>query len=298
MLLSLPCISAIKKKSNFIHIACRPDTARLLRQSRCVDETSCPDSSIYTSLYTAEADAKTGEFLGGFDQAFIFTARNDPAFTLAIANSIPETKSIMTIPPEGMPEHAAPFRLRQLAPVSKPGFASLLLDIPPAYRRSAKDLLRKKGYSFDGTHLIALHPGSGGKTKCWPLEHYLALAERIVRRSNSFVLILSGHAEDRVTKKKIDGFAETHDNALHVRDGELVVVAALLSFCSLYIGNDSGISHLAGVVNGNVIALFGPTDPAVWKPLGGNVKVISAGLLSEISVEEVYETAGDFLTLM
>ncbi len=298
VLLSLPCIRAIKETSDFVHIACRPDIGSLLQCCGCADETSSPDSSLYSSLYTAETNTKVGEFLRSFDRAFIFTAAKNSPFALAVGNNVPETKSIITIPPDGVREHAAVFRLRQLVSVSVSRMVSPLLDIPPAYRSSARALLVKKGCSFDEARLIILHPGSGGKRKCWPLEHYLALAGRMVCRRESFVVMLSGPVEDSVTRNKIDAFAEAHDNALHVRNEELVVVAALLNSCSLYIGNDSGISHLAGAVNRNVIALFGPTDPHVWKPLGDRVRVISSNALSEISVEEVHEVAEDSLILI
>ncbi len=46
-----------------------------------------------------------------------------------------------------------------------------------------------------------------------------------------------------------------------------------LARASLYIGNDSGITHLAAAVGTPVLAMFGPTDPAVWAPRGPNVRV-------------------------
>ncbi|MCK7512989.1 MAG: hypothetical protein MZV70_59190 [Desulfobacterales bacterium] len=64
--------------------------------------------------------------------------------------------------------------------------------------------------------------------------------------------------------------------AAHARKLDLMTIAALLAACSLYIGNDSGISHLASVVNGNVVAVFGPTDPRVWRPVGKGVRVVAS----------------------
>ena len=298
LLLSLPCIRAIKEKSGLIHIACRADVGGLLRETRCVDEASSSDSSLYSSLYLTEADAKAARFLSGFDRAFIFTTQNNSELALAVGRIIRETRTIITVPPDGLKEHAESFRLKQLAMAHEPQSRSPLLEIPSAYRASAKNILNGAGCSFDGTHLIALHPGSGGKRKSWPLENYLALAKKIIHLHNSFVLILSGPVEDAATKKEIDDFTQKYDNAAHVQDEELVMVAALLSLCTLYIGNDSGISHLAGAVSSDVIVLFGPTDPAKWRPSGGRVQVISAGSLSAISVEEVYAVTKDHLTMI
>ncbi|MBM4300198.1 MAG: glycosyltransferase family 9 protein [Deltaproteobacteria bacterium] len=54
-------------------------------------------------------------------------------------------------------------------------------------------------------------------------------------------------------------------------------VARVLSRCRLYIGNDSGLTHLAAAVGRpDVLALFGPTDPRVWAPLGPRVSILRA----------------------
>jgi ADP-heptose:LPS heptosyltransferase len=71
------------------------------------------------------------------------------------------------------------------------------------------------------------------------------------------------------------------------------MVASLLAASDLYVGNDSGISHLGAAVSGKVIVLFGPTDPLLWKPTGTEVEVISAGIsedsLAGVRLDEVYE---------
>jgi ADP-heptose:LPS heptosyltransferase len=45
-------------------------------------------------------------------------------------------------------------------------------------------------------------------------------------------------------------------------------LAARLAGCWAYLGNDSGVSHLAGLVGARTVAVFGPTAPDVWRPLG------------------------------
>ena len=55
----------------------------------------------------------------------------------------------------------------------------------------------------------------------------------------------------------------------------------------LYVGNDSGITHLAAAVGAPVIALFGPTDPGIWGPRGSSVRIVRARSMEEISTAAV-----------
>lgn len=299
VLLSLPCILAIKADCGLSHIAGRHDVVRLLKGTGVTDDSSSSDSSIYASLYGPDTGEKASSFLSQFDHAFVFTTRGDSILASSIERIIPMTKTILTIPPKGTIEHVSDFRLKQLIPGGKTVTNSPLLEIPPRHRQSAMEFLSARGFPSDGMHLIALHPGSGSTSKCWPLEKYLALAERTLSRIHSKVLIFSGPAESRRVRERIDDFALTNKNVLHVHDEDLALVAALLSMCRVYVGNDSGISHMASAMNGNVIVLFGPTDPRIWRPLGSRVRVISSGVtgssLPGITVDEVYAAVTDSL---
>jgi ADP-heptose:LPS heptosyltransferase len=90
-------------------------------------------------------------------------------------------------------------------------------------------------------------------------------------------------------------------------------LAAILKQCSLYVGNDSGITHLAAAVGTPVVALFGPTDPGVWGPRGKCVSIlygktdcspcsrekmhecIEQICLEQLSLEEVYGKVKDLM---
>jgi ADP-heptose:LPS heptosyltransferase len=62
---------------------------------------------------------------------------------------------------------------------------------------------------------------------------------------------------------------------LFVRQLELAQTAALLARCDLFIGNDSGITHLAAALGVETLAIFGPSDPAQWRPKGRRAAVLS-----------------------
>ncbi len=101
---------------------------------------------------------------------------------------------------------------------------------------------------------IAIHPFASNMAKRWPLDRFQKVAEAL-----GPVQWLRGPEEQLA-------------GAMFIEDlGDL---AAWLGKARLYIGNDSGITHLAAAVGVPVIALFGPTNPGVWGPRGRNVKVI------------------------
>jgi ADP-heptose:LPS heptosyltransferase len=79
-----------------------------------------------------------------------------------------------------------------------------------------------------------------------------------------------------------------------VRFENLYALAGWLARARIYIGNDSGITHLAAAVGTPVVAIFGPTDPAVWGPRGERVRVVS-GKLEEIAVHRVLEAAREWM---
>ncbi|MGE5172292.1 MAG: glycosyltransferase family 9 protein [Betaproteobacteria bacterium] len=290
-LLSLTCIDAIKADSSSVHVQGRQDVVAFLKETGCVDAASSSGASAYASLYTA-ADLDTRKFLSRFDRAFVFTARSDSPLPANIGALIPDTRTVGTIPPDDVKIHVALYRLAQLFP-DRLSAEPPVLHCSQQSRDGSQSLIEAAGY-VGGRMLIAVHPGSGGKSKCWRLDRYFELVVKLRKSCNPFFLLFSGPAEGLHMKKQIDRFSLGCDDVLHVSGMELIQAASLLSLCSLYIGNDSGFTHLAAAMGCAVIALFGPTDPVLWRPTGPRVEVVSAGFpgsLDEITVASVYEKA-------
>lgn len=136
--------------------------------------------------------------------------------------------------------------------------------------------------------VVALHPGSGSPKKNWPLERWTALAQWLRRVQPAVqLLIVAGEAEP-------DGLLSEHGRV--ARSLPLPILAAELSRCRLFVGHDSGVSHLAAACGVRCILLFGPTDPAVWAPPAPHVQVIRHGPeLGSISVVAVQEAVSAVL---
>ena len=129
--------------------------------------------------------------------------------------------------------------------------------------------------AFSGATLI--HPGSGSPRKNWPIERFVELSLKLGERGHRVVWV-RGPAEGTLSE---EWEGERLDRP------SLSTLAATRSGARVFIGNDSGVSHLAAAVGAPTVALFGPTLAAVWRPDGPRVQVVStsSGAMEEISVD-------------
>jgi heptosyltransferase-3 len=136
---------------------------------------------------------------------------------------------------------------------------------------------------------ITIHPGSGGARKCWPVASFAAVIQQLWQRAVS-VLLLAGPA-DHERLAALQHLLPTPPTGMLTTmvDAPLVEVAAALHICKGYLGNDSGITHLAALLAVPTIVLFGPTDPAVWKPVGPLVHVLHNPILEHLPVTRVMQ---------
>ena len=137
---------------------------------------------------------------------------------------------------------------------------------------------------------VAIHPGSGGAQKCWPTTSFAAVITRLWRQGTP-VTLLSGPADAQRLQEVLHHLpADINKSTLNILDNQpLLEVAQYLLSCSRYLGNDAGITHLAAMLGIPTVALFGPSDPAVWHPIGRYVDVIHDPDLAHLSVHSVIE---------
>jgi ADP-heptose:LPS heptosyltransferase len=120
---------------------------------------------------------------------------------------------------------------------------------------------------------VLIHPGSGGRRKICPLEHWWGLLDWLMKGLDRPVVMTLGPADDDLK----DFALAVKERGAWVAEGlSLPVLVALLDRSSCYLGSDSGVSHLAAAVGVPSLAVFGPTDPAVWGPVGPRVRIIQS----------------------
>jgi ADP-heptose:LPS heptosyltransferase len=133
------------------------------------------------------------------------------------------------------------------------------------------------------------HVGSGSPAKNWPVRHWCSLAAELEGQFDELLLV-SGEADEVPTAE----FLRTcRSSKLKVHSNlPILDLAHELAAAALFVGHDSGITHLAAALGRPTVALFGPTDPLIWRPLGDHVRVVSSenGTMKGLRFEPVWET--------
>jgi ADP-heptose:LPS heptosyltransferase len=147
-----------------------------------------------------------------------------------------------------------------------------------------------KSHDMTTKRFVAIHPGSGALEKCWPIFRFAEVIKRLWEQNHP-VLLLSGPADTERVKDLLKQLSlpPTPEMFRMLSCAPLLEVAQHLQQCLCYLGNDSGITHLAAILGVPTVAIFGPTDPKIWRPVGPFVKVIQGYMLEDVTVDEVLE---------
>ena len=277
LILSLPAFSAIRKAfpEHHAEVMGYPRILRLIHNRFYAHSIQSIDRASAASLYneSGDADSDIKEYVRQFETVFVFGGKPQEALVKNI-QAVCAVKIYRIQPfPEKTKKHVADFQLDQLEGFGFEvcrGFPELFLceeDIS-----DARQLLRQAGIPLDAARLLAVHPGSGSKKKNWPAGNYVSLIKRLGNALQAYFLIIEGPAEEEMMQELHKELSATQ--ALFIRHLELPLLAAVIKQAALYIGNDSGITHLAAAAGAPALALFGPTDPEVWGPRGEKVSIL------------------------
>jgi ADP-heptose:LPS heptosyltransferase len=199
------------------------------------------------------------ETLRSFDSIVSWYGTNRPPLREAFLNLNAACEFHAALPPADFSGHATDFFLQQVG--ASPGL-SAQIDIQPSTPRDS----------------VLIHPFSGSARKNWPLVSYTALAEYLPLKTEWTC-----------------GPEEALPEA--TRFANLSELAAWIAGARLYIGNDSGITHLAAAIGVPSIAIFGSTSPETWAPRGESVTVLYSNPLEALPVADVLSAANRLLGL-
>jgi heptosyltransferase III len=205
-----------------------------------------------------DAPHATVEALASFDEIVSWYGANRPEFREAALLLNPNWRFLPALPSDET-LHVTDFYAQA---VGAPSGLRPSLCVPCAPKRSS----------------VVIQPFSGSPRKNWPLDRF----EELARKLPLPVEWIAGPEENLPGARRFD---------------DLWQLANWISGASLYIGNDSGITHLAAATGVPTVVLFGATDPHVWAPRGENVTLVARDSMQSIATDDVLRAAANLLDL-
>jgi heptosyltransferase-2 len=297
----MPALAAISRRhpGASVELMARFELARLAAGRTVVARGHSIDAREVGELFT-EAGADSDEtsvnsnarrFFADFDRIYSFFASDDRRFRARLAAATDGHVSFHPFRP-GAEGHVSAAYLRateiEIDETALPVYPRLE-PTPDDLAAAARAIVQSKCGS---SNLIVIFPGSGSPGKNWPAEKFVVLASKLsLSTSNrSRVAVILGPAE--ISLEPI--FRESGVPVLKHLD--LPTVAAIARVASAFVGNDSGVSHLAAAAGASGVVIFGPTDPARWGPrlpdAGGQIGILRRNPIDSIMPDEVAAAVG------
>ena len=287
-IVTLPALAAIRRRwpDGYVELVGYPHIAGLAAVGGLVDRVVSLDRSEVAHYFAFEPDLAPShvDYLRSFDVAISYLF--DPSGVVCENLRNAGVRQVIYGMPVVHAGNAAEHLLKPLAELAifPEGVEYPRLALAPDL--AAQGRARLAGI---GKGVIAIHPGSGSPKKNWPLRNFVDLAQRVQASGAGAPVFLTGEADHEIAGR-IPALAP----GVPVLSGcTLVELAAVLANCRGYVGNDSGITQLAAALGIPAVAIFGPSDPAIWAPRGPNARVIatserSSEALGRIPVDAVW----------
>ena len=154
----------------------------------------------------------------------------------------------------------------------------------------AEGRLALQRLGWDGhTELLVVHPGAGGRGKLWATAGFVAVLERLARLVPRLVVVMHRGPADSEAVAALS--AALTRRVMVLEEPDLAVLAGVLSVAAAYIGNDTGISHLAAALGVPSVVLFS-AERIIWRPWAEHVdpQVVSMPTPSEADVRRAVES--------
>ncbi len=268
---TVPAIRAIKENAGLL-IGIGSERLQLLEYAGILDQALSSESISFHTLFSENFQPARilEEIFSGTELAVSWLGRNSEVYQKNLARLAGKAEIFQEpFPPAPGSEPISKILAR---PVQKAGIEVSdfipRLKLPESAKETALSIVGDKPF-------IAIHPGSGSSKKAMPaakLFRILELLAEIMPRQK--IAIITGEVEKQMVFELVKKCPEKlRPIAQLVKDLPLLKLADLLSQAQLYLGMDSGPTHLAASLGIKTVAVFGPTDPLVWAPPQGNVKV-------------------------
>lgn len=154
-----------------------------------------------------------------------------------------------------------------------------LEDAPPSPFLFTDEAIesRAEALTRGASPILAMAPFANWVGKAWPAERFALVARQLLGRDGALAgarLMVVGGPEDQMAAEPVRSAVERSRVIDLVGREELLVVYAALKRARLFIGNDSGVAHLAAAAGAPTLGLFGPSDEDLYAPWGSLARTV------------------------
>jgi ADP-heptose:LPS heptosyltransferase len=265
---TFPALLRLKQLYGSIAIICQSNIGQLAHELNIVDQWFPLEAAAFATLYSGQIDAIVKNILLSYRNIILFSRSRSLEKTLFSISG----NEVYRIPPRPELGHKILVNQHILSNLVKCRI----------FKDSGKDpritlplsVYTDRRIPEYNPSKIMIHPGSGSRKKCWPISNFVNVALSMDANDKLPEFILGPAEYDLydilMQSKRIN--ANVH------KIETLTELAGRLKTGGGFIGNDSGVSHLAAFIGLPTVAVFGPSDPEIWKPMGRTVKIVRSDL--------------------
>jgi hypothetical protein len=262
VLLAIPALRALRAGSGAVTLAAQPHVAELVVALGEADSARAFESLRLHALFAGEGAADLPEA----DRVICWFGARDPGFARRLRAQAPGAVVAPSVSAGLVWEHL-------LATCAAPaGEWRAVARVGPGLAAVGRAALADAGW--DGRRrLVVVQPGAGSAAKRWPAEAFAAALAGVVGRPDVSVVVHQGPADEAAA----DGLCGQLPSALRLRDPALPTLAGSLCEAAVYVGNDSGVSHLAATIGVPAVVLFAAANLA-WRPWARGPDVLTVAM--------------------
>jgi len=267
VVVAFPILKALRTIIPRIDGICRSSFGRMAVDLGVLDASYPLESARFASLFTDQIDPKVGALMSSYRGILLFS------FSELLEKSVkkingPQVFRFLPWPAGPQKHHVTEFLARQIQ--------NSHLLAKEARRRFSRALSHLKGAAStkrrSGARAV-ISPGAGSVKKRWPLERFMMVAAELKKRGLQPSILLGPAEVD------LEAVLQHSPQSQVVKTWTCQELMTVLESAVLYIGNDSGVSHLAAFLNVPTLVIFGPSDPDLWRPFGDHVRIVKAASL-------------------
>jgi heptosyltransferase-3 len=305
VLLAIPALRALRggRPGDELVLAAQPRIGQLLAALSVINRPLDFDALGLDALFSSSAPADPLRRLLGQARVVSWFGSRDAHFTERLRSLAAETVVASSLPAESVMvwRHL----LATVAPLAPGATGETASREPTALPESIVHAGRRAlaDAGWDGASpLVVLHPGAGGAAKRWAVAGFARVAEALVLTLGAHVIVHEGPADRDAVAALRDRLRVPPPTrgggqaAAALVDPPLETLAGAIHHAALWIGNDSGVTHLAAAVGAPTLALFTAANLA-WQPWAhdARVRVVGVDALAATDVDAVTVGASELI---